>query len=205
MKSKKYVLLLLPIVIVAITALLSAGASATPKYAADTGKACGYCHVDPGGGGPLTAEGTAFKNNGHQLPTTTTTPPTTAPPTTAPPTTAPPTTTPPTTAPPTTTPPTSPPTTVQPPTSTGTTLADDDDDEDDDEAAGKEEMHGKKYEAHGKNQEKHGKKYEVHGKNPEKTSWGKSTTTTIVNAVGSIADDMKDFFSAKHDDDEDDD
>ncbi len=36
-------------------------AFATEEYARQTGKACGVCHVNPGGGGELTAEGRAFK------------------------------------------------------------------------------------------------------------------------------------------------
>jgi hypothetical protein len=42
-------------------------AQATPKYAQQTGKACGYCHVNPGGGGKLKAAGEKFKKNGHKL------------------------------------------------------------------------------------------------------------------------------------------
>ena len=49
---------------------------ATPQFASETGKDCGYCHVTPGG--PLTAEGQAFLDNGFVLPAATaTTPPTT--------------------------------------------------------------------------------------------------------------------------------
>lgn len=53
--------------------LLTAGtpAMATRQFAAETGKDCGYCHVTPGG--PLTAGGRAFRDNGFVLPTTTTT------------------------------------------------------------------------------------------------------------------------------------
>lgn len=42
-------------------------AQATPKYAQQTGKACGYCHVSPSGGGPLKAAGKKFQKNGHKL------------------------------------------------------------------------------------------------------------------------------------------
>lgn len=35
-------------------------AGATPEFARQTGKACGYCHLDPSGGGELTAAGQAF-------------------------------------------------------------------------------------------------------------------------------------------------
>lgn len=52
----------------ALFALLSAvcvpaPAPATEEYASRTGKACGECHVDPSGGGPLTAEGAAFRKD----------------------------------------------------------------------------------------------------------------------------------------------
>jgi hypothetical protein len=43
-------------------------AEATPKFATDTGKACGECHVSPAGGGKLTPFGEAFKANGNKLP-----------------------------------------------------------------------------------------------------------------------------------------
>jgi hypothetical protein len=42
-------------------------AQATPAYAQQTGKACGYCHVSPGGGGPLKAAGKKFQKNGHKM------------------------------------------------------------------------------------------------------------------------------------------
>jgi len=53
------------VALAALFALLSAvfvpaPALATEEYAARTGKACGACHVDPSGGGPLTAYGAAF-------------------------------------------------------------------------------------------------------------------------------------------------
>jgi len=50
-------------------------AAATPRFASDTGKDCGYCHATPGG--PLTAEGRAFRDNGFVLPAATTGPATT--------------------------------------------------------------------------------------------------------------------------------
>jgi hypothetical protein len=43
-------------------------ANALPKYAAETGLACGRCHVNPAGGGPRTAFGKAFAANGHKVP-----------------------------------------------------------------------------------------------------------------------------------------
>jgi predicted heme/steroid binding protein len=48
-----------------------APAMATPQFASETGKDCGYCHVTPGG--PLTAEGQAFADNGFVLPAATAT------------------------------------------------------------------------------------------------------------------------------------
>jgi len=45
-------------------ALASASAYALPAYAAATGKVCGYCHINPAGGGPLTVAGKYYFNNG---------------------------------------------------------------------------------------------------------------------------------------------
>jgi hypothetical protein len=42
-------------------------ASAKPEFAAQTGKACGYCHVSPGGGGKLKPAGAKFKAKGFKL------------------------------------------------------------------------------------------------------------------------------------------
>jgi hypothetical protein len=42
-------------------------AKATPAYSQQTGKACGYCHVNPAGGGKLKAAGENFKKKGHKL------------------------------------------------------------------------------------------------------------------------------------------
>lgn len=42
--------------------MLPVSASATEEYAEKTGQSCGYCHVDPSGGGELTAEGTAWQS-----------------------------------------------------------------------------------------------------------------------------------------------
>ena len=53
--------------LVAAASLVSRPASALPAYAQQTGKACGFCHKSPGGGGPLTANGEKFKANGHKL------------------------------------------------------------------------------------------------------------------------------------------
>jgi mono/diheme cytochrome c family protein len=43
-------------------------ASALPAYVSQTGQACGACHTNPAGGGPLTALGDAFAANGRKLP-----------------------------------------------------------------------------------------------------------------------------------------
>lgn len=43
-------------------------ANALPKYSAATKLRCGRCHLNPSGGGPLTALGKSFKANGHKLP-----------------------------------------------------------------------------------------------------------------------------------------
>jgi len=42
-------------------------ATATPAYAGQTKKACGFCHANPAGGGALTAAGKKFQENGHKL------------------------------------------------------------------------------------------------------------------------------------------
>lgn len=42
-------------------------ASATPVYAGQTGRQCAYCHVNPAGGGNLTAQGKRFQARGHKL------------------------------------------------------------------------------------------------------------------------------------------
>ncbi len=46
-----------------IMLLLPSNGSCTTEYAAQTGKNCGFCHIDPAGGGGLTAAGEAFKDN----------------------------------------------------------------------------------------------------------------------------------------------
>jgi hypothetical protein len=43
-------------------------ASAKPEFAAQTGKPCGQCHVNPAGGGALKPFGEKFKANGNKLP-----------------------------------------------------------------------------------------------------------------------------------------
>ncbi len=42
-------------------------AQARPEYAAKEGKACGYCHVNPAGGGPRNATGQRYEKNGHSF------------------------------------------------------------------------------------------------------------------------------------------
>ncbi|HML08914.1 MAG TPA: hypothetical protein VK430_12415 [Xanthobacteraceae bacterium] len=42
-------------------------ASATPAYAQQTGKPCGFCHVNPSGGGKLTGAGQKFQAAGHKM------------------------------------------------------------------------------------------------------------------------------------------
>lgn len=40
-------------------------AAALPAYAAKEGKACGFCHVNPAGGGERNAAGKKYEANGH--------------------------------------------------------------------------------------------------------------------------------------------
>ncbi len=42
-------------------------AQAKPEYAAKEGKPCGYCHVNPAGGGPRNARGKRYEANGHKF------------------------------------------------------------------------------------------------------------------------------------------
>jgi len=42
-------------------------ATALPAYAQKEGKACGYCHVNPAGGGERTAKGKQYEANGHSF------------------------------------------------------------------------------------------------------------------------------------------
>jgi hypothetical protein len=62
-------IVLLLLVLTAV--VLVPGASANPGYASQTGKSCDYCHVDPNGGGTLTAAGDVFVSNGHKMPVAT--------------------------------------------------------------------------------------------------------------------------------------
>ncbi len=42
-------------------------ASALPAYSQKEGKPCGYCHVNPGGGGARNAKGQKYQANGHKF------------------------------------------------------------------------------------------------------------------------------------------
>jgi hypothetical protein len=53
--------------VIATVAIGPRQAHATPAYAAQTKKACGYCHVNPAGSGPRTPAGEKFLKNGHKL------------------------------------------------------------------------------------------------------------------------------------------
>jgi hypothetical protein len=55
------------VALVTTVAFVPRQAAATPAYAAQTKKACGFCHVNPAGGGPRNATGTKFEQNGHKL------------------------------------------------------------------------------------------------------------------------------------------
>ncbi|MCZ7380983.1 MAG: Ig-like domain-containing protein [Candidatus Methanoperedens sp.] len=66
MKNKKRMNIKLKIGMLLLIAALVAlpGASATPGFAAATGASCGTCHVNPAGGGTLTAVGQIYKQTG---------------------------------------------------------------------------------------------------------------------------------------------
>jgi cytochrome c551/c552 len=51
----------------ALSLTVSQSANATPAYAQQTGKACGFCHQNPAGGGALKPAGEKFKANDHKL------------------------------------------------------------------------------------------------------------------------------------------
>jgi hypothetical protein len=55
------------LIAVAFSVTASRPANATPAYAQQTGKACGFCHQNPAGGGALKSAGEKFKANGHKL------------------------------------------------------------------------------------------------------------------------------------------
>ena len=47
---------------------IAQSAQAKPEFAAQFNKACGACHQNPAGSGPLNAYGEAFKKAGNKLP-----------------------------------------------------------------------------------------------------------------------------------------
>lgn len=51
----------------ALSVTVSRPANATPEFAQQTGKPCGFCHVNPAGGGKLKPAGEKFKANGNKL------------------------------------------------------------------------------------------------------------------------------------------
>jgi len=42
-------------------------ATALPAYSQKEGKPCGYCHVNPAGGGARNAKGKQYEDNGHKF------------------------------------------------------------------------------------------------------------------------------------------
>jgi len=56
-------------IVVAAAALVVAPrqAAALPAYAQKEGKACGYCHMNPAGGGERNATGKKYEANGHSF------------------------------------------------------------------------------------------------------------------------------------------
>ncbi len=56
------------VIVGAASLVMTRPAIATAQFAKDTGKACGDCHTNPKGGGPLTPFGETFKANGNKLP-----------------------------------------------------------------------------------------------------------------------------------------
>jgi hypothetical protein len=57
-------ILIVAIVCLMAIALATSRGSAYPAYATATGKPCGYCHIDPAGGGPRTPDGEYYKTYG---------------------------------------------------------------------------------------------------------------------------------------------
>jgi hypothetical protein len=51
----------------ALSVTVSRSANATANFGQQTGKACGYCHANPAGGGKLKPAGEKFKANGNKL------------------------------------------------------------------------------------------------------------------------------------------
>ncbi len=54
------------IVVGGMSLIDSRPANAKPEFAAQTGKPCGNCHENPGGGGKLKPAGEKFKANGFK-------------------------------------------------------------------------------------------------------------------------------------------
>ncbi len=71
MKTKVFVLVgglaAAGLIAATLSVTVSRPANATPAYAGQTGKACGFCHQNPAGGGALKPAGEKFKANGHKL------------------------------------------------------------------------------------------------------------------------------------------
>jgi hypothetical protein len=55
------------IITAAVLVAAPQNAQAKPEYAAKEGKPCGYCHVNPAGGGPRNAKGKQYEANGHKF------------------------------------------------------------------------------------------------------------------------------------------
>ncbi len=55
------------LVAAAVLGIGSDQAAARPEYAQKEGKACGYCHVSPAGGGALNSRGQKYQKNGHKF------------------------------------------------------------------------------------------------------------------------------------------
>ena len=56
------------VIVAAVSLAVVQPAAATAQFAKDTGKACGDCHTNAKGGGPLTPFGEKFKANGNKMP-----------------------------------------------------------------------------------------------------------------------------------------
>jgi hypothetical protein len=56
------------VIVGAASLVMTRPATATTLFAKTTGKACGDCHTNPKGTGPLTEFGEKFKANGNKLP-----------------------------------------------------------------------------------------------------------------------------------------
>ncbi len=56
------------LLLLALILLCALSVNATEQYADDTGEQCATCHMDPAGGGTLTATGAAYAENGYKWP-----------------------------------------------------------------------------------------------------------------------------------------